>query len=359
MSDSIFQEGGPLETRRTGPNEYELKIRIPVDSHGMAGRECPDPECSPGYFKVKPGTGITGGQTVAFCPYCRHEDEPSAFFTQEQKDYAIGLAKNEALKGIDRIIQEALGLGPSQSKKIGGGLISLELSYTPARPTPVLPPIEEELCRDITCPQCGLKHAVFGLATWCPDCGTDLFLTHVEDELEVARKTLAAVDSRQIELGARVAARDIENALEDVVSIFEAVLKAITRRHLLTQSMPPKEVSEKLEKVVRNSYQNVASAATTFRTVVGMELLEGISKADLTDLSSAFEKRHPITHNLGIIDRKYLEKARSRETEGREIRISAPEVLRTIEIANAVMRGVYERVFKSQSRDDSPDNSAG
>jgi hypothetical protein len=90
-----------------------------------------------------------------------------------------------------------------------------------------------------------------------------------------------------------------------------------------------------------------------------MELFEGMSKADLTDLSSAFEKRHPIAHNLGIVDRRYLDKARSGETAGREIRIGAPEVLRAIEVANAVMRGAYERVFKPQSRDDSPNNSTG
>ena len=38
------------------------------------------------------------------------------------------------------------------------------------------------------------------------------------------------------------------------------------------------------------------------------------------------EVGHPIAHNLGVIDRKYLERARENEQEGREIRITANEI---------------------------------
>ncbi|MBC7264032.1 MAG: hypothetical protein H5T64_06690 [Chloroflexi bacterium] len=344
---SIFEEGGPLGGRRVGPNRYEFRVKIPLDADGMVGRECPDQTCSPGYFKVKPGTGITQGQSIAYCPYCRHGDSPSEFLTKAQQKYVLQLVGNEAIKGINRTIREALDLGPAGKKKIDGGLLSLEISYREARLSPVSRPVEEELRRDLTCPHCGLEHAVFGLATWCPDCGTDIFISHVSEELAVVRKTLATVDARRLELGARVAARDIENALEDVVSIFEAVLKAITRRHLLRSGMAPEEVDRVVERNIRNSYQNIAAAAETFRNHVGLELFEGISERDLNDLGLAFEKRHPITHNLGVIDRKYLERVRSGEMEGREIRLSAAEVLRAVDISFEIIRRAYERVFIS------------
>jgi hypothetical protein len=55
---------------------------------------------------------------------------------------------------------------------------------------------------------------------------------------------LGQVETRTKELGRRVGARDIENALEDTVSIFEAVLKFIARRHLSDKGMPATEIED-------------------------------------------------------------------------------------------------------------------
>lgn len=129
--DSIFREGGPHKVRRIGRDQYEMRISIPTDSDGMTGHECPNAECSPGYFKVKPGTGITDGQTSAFCPYCRHNGEPSDFSTSAQVKYAEALAMAEVSKGVDRMVQSALGLGPSGRKKIGGGLFQWSCHTSP------------------------------------------------------------------------------------------------------------------------------------------------------------------------------------------------------------------------------------
>ena len=80
----LFREGGPHAIRRTGHDEYTMSITLPNDALGRIARECPDVECSPGYFKVTPDTGISNGQTAAYCPYCRHGAEPSVFATREQ-----------------------------------------------------------------------------------------------------------------------------------------------------------------------------------------------------------------------------------------------------------------------------------
>ncbi len=100
----------------------------------------------------------------------------------------------------------------------------MEMTYKPGHPPSVRKPFEEEIQRDVVCPHCGLDHVVFGLATWCGDCGRDIFLTHVRAEYGVVQKMLGDVVRRQEELGPRVGARDIDNALEDVVSIYEATL---------------------------------------------------------------------------------------------------------------------------------------
>jgi len=247
---------------------------------------------------------------------------------------------------LSRMVKDALDLGPSGKKTIDGGLISLEISYEQGSRPPVRRPFGEELRRDLICPVCGLEHAVFGIATWCPDCGKDIFLQHVAKEYEVVKLMLADVDNRRERLGSRVAARDIENALEDAVSIFEAVLRAMTRRRL-SMSLSTEEVEDILKKRVANRYQSIKLAGETAQRELGVPLFESLNADEVETLRFTFEKRHPITHNLGIVDRKYLEKARSGELEGRDIRVTAQDVSQAIDFSVRVMKDIYPKVFPS------------
>lgn len=91
----LFQPGGDLGVQDLGGDRYRMNISVPRDLDGRMARECPDADCSPGYFKVKPGTGITGRQLQAYCPYCRHAAEPNDFATEEQQRYAKDLVMRE------------------------------------------------------------------------------------------------------------------------------------------------------------------------------------------------------------------------------------------------------------------------
>lgn len=342
----LFQSGGPLNAKRTGRETYSMSISIPKDADGMIARECPSQTCSPAYFKVKPGTGITSGQTEAFCPYCSHKDEPGRFTTKHQVEYAKELVTREVQNGFDRMIKDTFELGPSGERTIGGGFLSLKISYKPGSRPPVWRPFEEVLRRDITCPKCTLEHAVFGIATWCPDCGSDIFLTHVSKEYQVVRLVLGDVDNRRERLGARVAARDLENALEDTVSIFEAVLRAMTRRHLKV-ALSIEETEEIMKKRIGNKYQSITLAADLAQQEFGIPLFSVLGSDELDTLKLVFEKRHPITHNLGIVDRKYLERVTSGEIEGRDVRVSAQDVSQAIDLCLKVLNDFYPKVFTS------------
>jgi hypothetical protein len=349
MTDSLFKEGGPHNIKRTGPDQYAMSIEIPKDADGLVGRECQNPKCSPGYFKVKPGTGITGGQEKAYCPYCLYEDNPSNFRTEAQVKYAKDLVIREAHKGINKIIESALGLGPSRRKRFGGDFISIEMSYKPGSIPYVRPPMEEELRRDLICPKCGLEHAVFGLATWCPDCGTDIFISHVEKEFLVVRDMLGDIERRHSQFGARVAARDVENALEDTVSIFEAALRAMSRRYLKHSGLSETEIDDTLRKRIANKFQGVPLAAEVCKREFGLDLFEGYDEKEVERLRLTFEKRRPITHNLGIVDRKYLQKACSGELEGRDVRVTVQEVESAIMVSLQVLETFHSRLFQSSS----------
>ncbi|HZR03162.1 MAG TPA: hypothetical protein VFA81_08340 [Burkholderiales bacterium] len=333
----LLREGGPLGVKRTGANTYEMSVKIPSGS-GRVARECPCESCSPGYFKVVTGTGVTGEQPLAYCPYCRHEAAPSSFITADQKRYALELVKEHLASGVSDMIAQALQLDSSGRRRIGGGLFSIEMRMergTPARPRL---PFEERVRRDVICPHCGLDQSVYGLATWCADCGNDIFLTHIEAEFEVVRAMLGDVPRREQVLGARVAGKDLENALEDVVSIFEGGLRALVRRHLLASGKTLDEVREIFRKDVRNGFQSVARSEELLRTLCSLELRQALAPSQLEELARVFAKRHLIAHNLGVIDRKYLETANAHGSEGADLPISIPETERAVAIAVQVFR---------------------
>jgi len=344
MDSELLKEGGPHNIKRVGPSKYQMNVKLPTDADGLTARECPSSDCSPAYFKVKPGTGITSEQVSAYCPYCGRKGDPSDFHTKAQIEYAKDILAREATDGIERELKSALGIGPFGSRRIGDGLFSLEISLKPGFKPPIRRPHEEVLRRDVVCSHCGHVHAVFGIATWCANCGTDIFLEHVGKEFEVVKLILADVENRAERLGARVAARDVENALEDTLSIFEAVLRAMTKRRLL-QSKPAEEVDQILNKTIANRYQNVTVAADLALKYLDVTLFESLTKDELAFLSNTFEKRHPITHNLGVVDRKYLERVQSGELEGREIRVNAEEVVQAVELSMRVLANVYSKVF--------------
>lgn len=264
-TNKLFRQGGPYQTRRIGPDQYEMSIPIPADEDGFIGRECTLENCSPRYFKVKPGTGITENHTIAYCPYCGTSAEPAAFATDAQTAYALGLVEEEAIQNIHKALGESLGLGPAGKKRIDAGLVSLEISIDPLRRESIFPPVEERLRRDIICPHCDLEHAVYGLAVWCPDCGADVFLRHVSAEFQTIESALKAIEAQRTELGERIVTKAVENALEDIVSVFEAVLKAITRRYMKDRGIGDEEILRQFNKSIRNRFQNVVTAADAFK----------------------------------------------------------------------------------------------
>lgn len=305
--------------------------------------ECPNSDCSPGYFKVTPGTGLSG-QKTSFCPYCRKEAEPSDFATQEQIRYAKDMVMREAKGEIHRALGDFFGIGPSGKKRLVDGFITVDVEMKSQPPEHVWQPFEEILRRDLVCPKCTLDHSVYGLATWCPDCGEDIFMTHVHEEIKVVEAVVGDVERRQKELGHRVAARDLENALEDLVSVFEATIKIQIRRYLKMTGQTGQQI-EAMMKKIGSRLQSVTNAMLIVPEQCGGISLFVSNPSLEAQLDRVFQKRHPITHNLGVVDRKYLDKARSGEAEGREVRVDKHEILETSKVTFEVLSALHKRLF--------------
>jgi hypothetical protein len=344
MSFELFHEGGSLNAKKTGQDQYSLNVTIPKDEDGRAARECPNQDCSPGYFKVTPGTGITGGQTIAYCPYCQRAAEPSDFHTKEQIRYAKDLVAREAKISIERAMREALGLGSGGKRRLVDGLISVDMEIKSSPPAHVWRPSEDILQRDLVCPHCTLDHSVYGFAIWCPDCGKDIFTTHIRGEIHVIESIIGDVDRRKQELGKRVAARDLENALEDLVSIFEATLKMEIRRYRKAKGDSDADIDAVMKKI-GSRLQSVSNAVTIASEFCDGASLFAAGSADESKLDRVFQKRHPITHNLGVVDRKYIERVRSGEAEGTEVRVEKNEILETAQVTYSVLSEFHSKLF--------------
>jgi len=345
VKNSLFREGGPYNIRKTGPEEHSLSIPIPADECGRVARTCPSGTCSPGYFRVKPGTGLLEGVEVAYCPYCRHVANPEEFTTEEQIRYAQDIAMREVEKGVDQLVKDTFGLNSSGKKKHDAGFASLEWRYKPAPRRLVRWPVEEELRRVVVCPHCGLDHAVFGMAIWCPNCGKDIFMAHVGAELAVVLTILADVERRRNELGPRVAAKDLENCLEDTVSIFEAAAKATVAWCLRSNGKQDEDIQEFLRRTVKTSFQSIDRTTTLLLEHFQLDLSQHMDEEVVQRLRNAFEKRHPITHNLGVIDRKYVERALTEDLEGREVRVTEEEIRQAVEDAGKMLEVVHDQLI--------------
>jgi hypothetical protein len=110
------------------------------------------------------------------------------------------------------------------------------------------------------------------------------------------------------------------------VSIFEASMRIIMRR-AWARTRSPEEADETLKRL-GNALQNLDRASTIVKDALGIELLDGVSTQFVDAAKMGFEKRHPITHNLGVVDRKFLNRVRSGESLGRELRVLPDEVYR-------------------------------
>ena len=91
----------------------------------------------------------------------------------------------EAKIGAERAVREALGFGSGGKRRLVDGLIKVDMEMKSNPPEHVWQPYEDILQRDLVCPHCTLDHSVYGFAIWCPDCGKDIFTTHVRGEIRV------------------------------------------------------------------------------------------------------------------------------------------------------------------------------
>lgn len=284
----------------------EIPITFPTDEHGLTGRECPN--CKR-YFKVKFGTGMPTSHCI--CPYCGEKSDHSQFFTQAQIEYAQSVAAKEVLgpelRKLERSFKEL-------ERSTRGGFIQFKVK-TSGFNFPLKYYQEKELETHITCDNCGLEFAVFGVFATCPDCTQLNALVIFNKSIDVARKRLILVDSvDKTEVSLKEAI--LEDALSGGISAFDGFGKVLRNKY-----------PEKLTARPRNLFQNVVALSECLANTCRKSLVDLIGKREYEFLTKWFQVRHIYEHNLGVVDDDFVKKVpRSNHLKGKKFPLDRSEI---------------------------------
>jgi len=211
-------------------------FRIPLtpDEDGMIGRECPEEECQPRYFKIalceqseesdSQATQRDSSENMLFCPYCGYQGDTGEFHTQAQIKWAESLVMRGIHREVGRMFEKAFPPNRSASRN---SFISFSIEYKPGPLPSVRHYVEKKLKRIVECDQCGERYAVYGIATFCPLCGGGNLQQHLNRSMKIIETLLDAKSEIEEQHGSETGYHLLGNCLEDCVSLFEGFLRVI------------------------------------------------------------------------------------------------------------------------------------
>lgn len=301
---------------RDGDN---YSISLPADEDGMTGRECPIATCL-GYFKVQFGTGLKGENLPCHCPYCGHSAGQDQFFTQEQIEYAKSVVVNDITAKLIRDLKKhEFSYQPKGPFGIG-----LSLNVT-GSPEPIRRYREKQLETVITCENCTLRYAIYGVFGYCPDCGVHNSLQILDKNLELAAKELALAETADPALADILTA----DALENAVSAFDGFGREWSRVHAAKATDPAK--AEAI------SFQNLTGAKKRVNELYAIDLAASLTAPEWDTARRGFQKRHLLAHKMGVIDQAYIDSTgEARAVIGRKVSIEKSEVTELIDLIRRI-----------------------
>lgn len=315
--------------RRLGSS---FSIRIPPDDDGFTGRECPSSECL-GYFKIEFGTGLKGEDLPCHCPYCGETAPHDQYWTPAQIEYA----KSAALRKVQDAIHQDLKKLEFDYRPSGGFGIGLSMKVKPGS----LPPIhyyrEKRLETEVLCDHCTLRYSVYGVFAFCPDCGRHNSLQILRKNFEVIEKMLDLAAGLDGELAEKL----IENALEDCVSSFDGFGREIVR--VLWREAATLAEAEKV------SFQNLDSARRNLKKLFKLDLGGGLTAEEWQAAVRGFQKRHVLSHKMGVADAEYIRKSGDVEAViGRKVVVNVEEVRELAQIIGKLAGDMVTRVRRAE-----------
>lgn len=308
-----------FEARNVRALGNQIAVTMDRDEEGYLGRECPVESCE-GYFKITPGTGLTE-PGPCHCPYCGHTGDHNTFWTQDQIDYALSVVRRKVVEAVRKDLK-SLEFDHKPKGPFGIG-ISLKLQSGSLQPIHYYR--EKELETHVICDKCTLRYAIYGVFGWCPDCGVHNSSQILLKNLELAEKEIALAETTDKDLANHL----IGDALENAVSAFDGFGRAI---------------SGEKDREIR--FQNLSGARRNIQDVFGFDFADVLTESEWGFISRMFQKRHLISHKMGVIDQDYVAKADdAAAVVGRKVQVDAGEVRDAIAIVKRLGSRLYAGIF--------------
>lgn len=315
--------------------DIPVRVELPTDENGLTGRQCPS--CQR-YFKLKFGIGLPVETT--HCPYCEIEADGSEYLTSEQREYALTVALPEINRRVIGPMMRDFGESLQRTARDAScnSLIKfdIKLDYR-EKHIPIAHYRERELETYVTCDNCALEFAVYGVFASCPDC-TQMNATAVfRKSLEAATKRLGLYeDVADGETREAVLA----DALADSVGAFDAVGKQLRKR--FSDLLPDKP---------SNLFQNLDALGKALTKAGGPTLEQALGEREYENLKLLFQVRHAYVHNLGVVDESAVERVPAlRPHLGRKYPLRRDAVAAFIARLEQAYESVVDTLTKAASR---------
>lgn len=309
------------------PNQ--IIVELPTDSNGLTSRECPSCES---VFKIKFGTGLTEDNLPFHCPYCGHQGNVDEFHTKDQVKFAESIVMNKLMGALDKDLRK---WGNDLERSTKNSLIQLKIDIK-RQPQAIHYYMESELETFVTCEECTLEYSIYGVFAYCPDCGTHNSLQILDKNMELINKMMEfAEKSEDQELSEYL----IMDGLENAISAFDGFGRAVCF------AFSKKATNEDQAKSL--SFQSISSARERVLSLFEVDFITTLSHQEWGTVKRCFQKRHLITHKLGVIDKDYIVKADDPTAVlGRKVTVSQNEVLELSILLKKISNELYYGLSK-------------
>jgi hypothetical protein len=190
----------------------------------------------------------------------------------------------------------------------------------------------------IVCEACSHQYEVLGPSP-CPLCGHPNLYWFTQMELEMLAKQLEPDIDDPITRWFLAETEQLrtETAYQKLVTCFETFHKNLNQLAFAQSGMAEVRLSRP------NLFQNIRDGWDWFRRHHGIDLEKGLGSEDIRSLEQAFNKRHIIAHNGGIIDRKYIARTGADPAQiGKPVDLQKREVLKAISLIKRVLHTAKE-----------------
>jgi hypothetical protein len=331
-----FHELGKFWAGKDAEGLDRFNIPLKPDEQGMVGRECPNERCETKYFKISlelPEDTLDSTADVSqmelVCPYCGTRLHTQEGHTEAQLEWLQSMIVKDFAQSFGEMLEETFR---------GSSYIRCEPGELPE----VRSYVEEEIKQTITCAACQCRYAVYGISFNCPFCGGGAFSQHLAQGARTIRVLAEEAERIGTEHGHQVRDKMYGNAYEDVVSLFEGLLKVLYR-YAVRKQFPEADAGKMFAKVKAN-FQRLSGAEVFFSRDLGIALLGSFSPKERTTLETVFAKRHVLTHNLGFVDEKYRDQVRTWKRPGAEVPLERREVLDALTLVEDAVRSAANSV---------------